>query len=41
MFSLLNERFPGLQQTIGLVVIALACTVVLASSNAAGISDHL
>ena len=40
VFSLLNERLLGLQQTIGLVVIALVSTLGLALLNAAGIGDH-
>lgn len=37
LFSFLNERFLRLQQTIGLMVLALGCTVVLGILNATGI----
>ena len=39
LFGVLNERLVGLQQTIGLMVIALAFTVVLAALNALGITS--
>ncbi|MDH3966571.1 MAG: sodium:proton antiporter [Rhodospirillales bacterium] len=39
LFGFLNERVLGLQQTVGLMVIALAFTLVLAVLNAFGITS--
>lgn len=39
LFSYLNERFLGLQQTIGLMVLALVFTVLLMVLNALGLTD--
>jgi CPA1 family monovalent cation:H+ antiporter len=38
LFSVVNERFLRLQQTIGLMLIALACTLVLALLSSAGLT---
>jgi CPA1 family monovalent cation:H+ antiporter len=40
LFNFLNERFLRLQQTIGLMVIALLCTIVLGILNALGIASY-
>ena len=39
LFGFLNERLLGLQQTVGVMVIALAFTLVLAVLNAFGITS--
>lgn len=39
LFSFINERFLGLQQTIGLLVIALTCTVLLAILDSTGLAS--
>jgi monovalent cation:H+ antiporter, CPA1 family len=41
LFAFLNERFLGLQQTIGLMVIAVVFTVALAILDATGVSGFL
>ena len=41
LFGYVNERFLGLQQTIGLMVLALGFTVVLKSASALGIVGDL
>ena len=41
LFAFLNERFLGLQQTIGLMLIAVVFTVALAILDAAGGSGFL
>jgi CPA1 family monovalent cation:H+ antiporter len=40
LFSVLNERFLGLQQTIGLMLLALLGTLVLALLNRAGVAHY-
>ena len=39
LFSYVNERFLRLQQTIGLMVLALVFTMVLMALNALGLTD--
>jgi CPA1 family monovalent cation:H+ antiporter len=41
LFAFLNERFLGLQQTIGLMLIAVVFTVALAILDATGVSGFL
>ena len=40
LFAFLNERFLGLQQSIGLMLIAVIFTVALALLDAAGFSGY-
>lgn len=40
LFSVLNERFLGLQQTIGLMLLALLGTLVLALLNRTGVAHY-
>ena len=41
LFSVVNDRYMGLQSSIGLMLLALLCAIVLGILKSAGLIDNL